>query len=111
MAWSWMEGELEWIIPSPNVHIPPHQESTWAVQLITVVGVAEAVEAAGGGETCIMIVAMTVVTDMMSMITGIVTGALRHLTTVDTGLAHGLAPTAHGDTKLPLTSWRSASLQ
>lgn len=106
-----MGGESEWIIPSPNVHIPPHQESTWAAQLITVVGVAEAVVAAGGGETFIMIAATTAMTDMMSMTTGIVTGALRHLTTVDTGLAHGLAPTAHGDTELPLSSGRSSSLQ
>lgn len=103
MAWNWMVGESEWIIPSPNVHIPPHQESTWAVQLITVVEVAEAVVAAGGAETRIMIVVMTGVTDMMSMITGTVAGALHHLTTVDTGLAHGLAPTAHGDTKLSLS--------
>lgn len=76
-------------------------------------GVVEVVEAAGGEEIHIMIamIAMTVMTDMMSMITGIVAGALHHLTTVDTGLAPDPVPTAHGDTKFFLTSWHPASLQ
>lgn len=30
MAWSWMGGASEWIIPLLNVPIPLHQESTWA---------------------------------------------------------------------------------
>lgn len=64
---------------------------------------AVAVEAAGGGETHTMtVVVTTAMTDMTSMTIGIVAGALHHPTTVDTGLAHGLAPTAHGDTKLLL---------
>lgn len=70
--------------------------------------VEAAVEAAGGGETHTMtVVVMTAMTDMTSMTIGIVGGALHHPTTVDTGLAHGLAPTAHGDTKflLPMFSF------
>lgn len=30
MAWSWMGGASEWIIPLLNVPIPLRQESTWA---------------------------------------------------------------------------------
>lgn len=111
MAWSWMGGASEWIILLPNDLIPPHQESTWADQLtmvaaeeVVVVVVAAAVAAAGGGETRIMIVAMTAMTDTTSMTIGIVAAALRHPTTVDTGLAQGLAPTAHDDTKLLLST-------
>lgn len=101
MAWSWMGGASEWITPSPNVPIPPHQESTWADQLTMVVEVAAA--AAGGEGTRTMTVAMTAMTDTTNMTIDIVAGALHHPTTVDTGLAHGLAPTAHDDTKFLLS--------
>lgn len=104
MAWSWMGGASEWTIPLPNVPIPQHQESTWADQLTMVVGAAAV--AAEGGETPTMTVVATIaMTDMTSMTIGIVAGALHHPTTVDTGLAHGLAPTAHGDTKLFLPTF------
>lgn len=66
----------------------------------------EEAAAAGEGETRIMTAAMTAMTDTMSMNTGIVADALHHLTTVDTGLAHGPAPTAHGDTKFLLSALR-----
>lgn len=33
MAWSWTGGASEWIIPLPNVPIPPHPEFTWDDQL------------------------------------------------------------------------------
>lgn len=106
MAWSWMGDASEWIIPLPNVPIPPHQESTWADQLTMVVGVGVAAVAAGGGETPTMtVVAMTAMTDMTSMTIDIVAGALHHPTIVDTGLAHGLALTAHGDTKFLLPAF------
>lgn len=106
-AWSWTGDASEWIIPLPNVPIPPHQEYIWAVQLtmVEVAAAAVAAAAAGGGETPIMIVAMTATTDMTSMTIGIVASALHHPTTVDTGLAHGPAPTAHGDTKLLFTTF------
>lgn len=99
MAWSWTGGALEWIIPLLNVLIPPHQESTWADQLTM------AAEAAGGGETRTMTVATTATTDATSMTIDTVAGALHHPTTVDTGLAHGHAPTAHGDTKFLLSAF------
>lgn len=113
MAWSWTGGASGWTIPSLNVLIPPHQESTWEDQLTMVAVVVEeavvvvaaevaaAAEAAAGGEgeTRITTVAMSATTDMTSMTIGTVAGALHRPTTVDTGLAHGLAPTAHGDTK------------
>lgn len=104
MAWSWTGGASEWIIPSLNVLIPPHQESTWADQR-TMVAEAAAAAAAGGGETHIMIAAMTATTDATSMTIGTVAGVLHHPTTVDTGHAHGLAPTAHGDTKFLLSAF------
>lgn len=97
MAWSWTGDASEWITPLPNVPIPPHQESTWDGQLTMA---AAAAVAAGGEETRTMTAAaMTVMTDMTSMTIDTVAGALHHHTTVDTGLARGLAPTAHGDTK------------
>lgn len=78
--------------------------STAMVAAEVVVVVVAAAVAAGGGETRIMIVAMTAMTDTTSMTIGIVAAALRHPTTVDTGLAQGLAPTAHDDTKLLLST-------
>lgn len=102
MVWSWTGGASEWITPSPNGPIPPHQESTWADQL-TMVEVVVVAAAAGEGETPTMTAAMTAMTDTTNMSTDIVAGALHHPTTVDTGLAHGLAPTAHDDIKFLLS--------
>lgn len=69
---------------------------------MVVVGAAAAA-AAGGEETPTMTVATTAMTDTTNMTIDIVAGALHHPTTVDTGLAHGLAPTAHDDTKFLLS--------
>ncbi|XP_016419076.1 uncharacterized protein LOC107748675 isoform X5 [Sinocyclocheilus rhinocerous] len=100
MAWSWMEGASGWIIPSPNVHTPPHQASTWVGPHIMEVGAAAVAAAAAvaGDETRITIVATTDTTVMTSMTTD-TGGALRHLITAGTGLAQDLAHTAHDDTK------------
>lgn len=100
MAWSWTAGASEWISPSQSVLTPQHRESIWAGQLIMVVVAVAA--AAGGGETetPAMTVATTATRDMMNTTTGIAAGALRHRTTVDTGLAHGPAHTVPDDTKL-----------
>lgn len=107
MAWSWMGGASEWIIPLLNVPIPLRQESTWADlhTMVVVVAAVVAVAAAEGEESPIMTVAMTATTDMTSTTTDIAAGALHHRTTVDTGLAHGLAPTAHDVTELLLSTF------
>ncbi|XP_016300082.1 uncharacterized protein LOC107656658 isoform X5 [Sinocyclocheilus anshuiensis] len=106
MAWSWMEGASGWIIPSPNVHTPPHQASTWVGPHIMEVGAAAVVVvvAAAGDETRITIVATTDTTVMTSMTTD-TGGALRHLITAGTGLAQDLAHTAQDDTKKILKSY------
>lgn len=106
MAWSWMGGASEWIIPLLNVPIPLRQESTWADlhTMVVVVGVG-VVAAAEGEESHIMTAVMTATTDMTSTTTDIVAGALHRRTTVDTGLAHGLAPTAHDVTELLLSTF------
>lgn len=106
MAWSWMGGVSEWIIPLLNVPIPLRQESTWAdLHTMVVVVVVVVVAAAEGEESHIMTAAMIATTDMTSTTTDIVAGALHHRTTVDTGLAHGLAPTAHAVTELLLSTF------
>lgn len=116
MVWSWMEDASEWTIPSPNVHTPQHQESTWVGRRITVVVVAAAAVVVVGAAAAvadgdeihvdmITIVDMTDMIVMMNTTTDTAGGALRHPITTDTGLAPDLAPTAHDDTKKILTTF------
>lgn len=114
MVWSWMEDASEWTIPSPNVHTPQHQESTWVGRHIMVVAAAAVVGAAAAvvveDEIHITIVGMTDMNVMMSTTTDTAGGALRHPITTVTGLAPDLAPTAHDDTKKILIYSLFASL-